>query len=181
MNYALLYEFNDTNADGVPEAIISRYNNGFAPELKPDVVVTAYANPRNGKFEKVEGVDDVEGDDDIDEDDESYYTLAADLTNALVTLSSMSESRLYKCILVSFGSNSKNAALPDVDIKLFKKLNSDMTAPDSIVTVTGYDKGLYKDVVHATDADSDGDVDLEDKLIYRRIGNSFASMKDFKA
>jgi len=179
MNYALVYEFNDSNADGVPEAIISRYNNGYEPGLKPDVVVTAYAHS-NGKYETAEGVDDVEGDDDIDADDASYYTLAADLASAMVTLSTMDERRLYKCILVSFGNNSKNAALPDVDIGLYKK-DSGMSAPDSVVTVTGYNKGLYRDVANATDADSDGDTDLDDNLIYRKIANSFASMRDFKA
>lgn len=181
MNYALLYEFKDSNDDGVSEAIISRYNNGYSPGVEPNVVVTAYANSLNGKYETAEGVDDVEGDDDIDEDDESYYTLAADLASALVSLSTMGEDRLYKCILVSFGSNSQNAALPDVNIGLYKHSNSDMAAPDSLVTVTGYEKGLYKDVANSTDADSDGDIDLDDKLIYRRIANSFASMRDFKA
>ena len=179
MNYALVYEFNDSNEDGVCEAIISRYNNGYRPGLKPDVVVTVYADA-NGRYETAEGVDDVEGDDDIDADDASYYTLAADLASAMVTLSSMDEKRLYKCIMVSFGSNSQNAALPDVNIGLYKK-DSDMTAPDSIVTVTGYNKGLYREVIDASDADSDGDTDLDDHLIYRKIANSFASMRDFKA
>ncbi|WP_422776753.1 hypothetical protein ACOXXE_00520 [Pseudomonas mediterranea] len=180
MNYALVYEFNDSNEDGVPEAIISRYNNGYKPGLKPDLVVTVYANSITGLYETAEGVDDVEGDDDIDEDDASYYTLAADLASAMVTLSSMDERRLYKCIMVSFGSNSRNTALPDVDIGLYKK-DSDMSAPDLVVTVTGYNKGLYREIVNATDADSDGDTDLDDHLIYRKIANSFASMRDFKA
>ncbi|KGU82412.1 hypothetical protein [Pseudomonas mediterranea] len=180
MNYALVYEFNDSNEDGVPEAIISRYNNGYKPGLKPDLVVTVYANSITGLYETAEGVDDVEGDDDIDEDDASYYTLAADLASAMVTLSSMDEKRLYKCIMVSFASNSQNAALPDVNIGLYKK-DSDMTDPDSVVTVTGYNKGLYREVVNATDADSDGDTDLDDHLIHRKIANSFASMRDFKA
>ncbi|MFJ2537088.1 hypothetical protein [Pseudomonas sp. NPDC087614] len=180
MSYSLLYEFKDTDGDGKAEAVISRYNNGDAVNSMPDVVVTAYANTANGKFDTVTGVDDVEGDGDIDEDDESYYALASDLASALVGLSTVGAGRLYRCILISFGDNASGSKLGDVNIGLFNVANSDLTRPDSVVTVTGYDKGMYKKVSGSTDADGDGDIDLDDEFIFRKIAVSFASMRDFK-
>lgn len=34
MSYSVAVEFRDTNADGQQEAIISRYNNGYAKNLR---------------------------------------------------------------------------------------------------------------------------------------------------
>ena len=180
MSYSLLYEFRDTDGNGTVEAVISRYNNGDAVNSAPDAVVTAYANIANGKYDTVSGVDDVEGDGDIDEDDDSYYTLASDLASAIVGLSTVGAGRLYRCMLISFGDNASGGKLADVNIDLFKVANSDLTHPDSVVTVTGYDKGLYKKVTGSTDADGDNDIDLDDEFIFRKIAGSFASMRNFK-
>ncbi|WLH35798.1 hypothetical protein PSH79_00435 [Pseudomonas sp. FP2196] len=180
MSYSVLYEFRDTDGNGTAEAVISRYNNGDVVNSAPNVVVTAYANTANGKYDMVTGVDDVEGDGDIDEDDDSYYTLAADLASALVGLSNVGAGRLYRCILISFGENTSGSKLADVNIGLFNVANSDLTRPNSVVTVTGYAKGLYTKVLRSTDADGDGDIDLDDEFIFRKIAGSFASMRDFK-
>ena len=179
MRYSLLYEFRDTDGNGTAEAVISRYNNADAVNSLPDIVVTANANIANGKYDTVSGVDDVEGDGDTDEDDDSYYTLAGDLASAIVGLSTVGAGRLYSCMLISFADNASEGKLADVNIGLFNVANSDLTRPDSVVTVTGYDKGLYKKVMGSTDADGDNDIDLDDEFIFRKIAGSFASMREF--
>ena len=77
--------FKDINADGKQEAVISRYNNGYANNLKPDAVVTTYANAQ-GEYDRAEGVDDVEGNDGVDEFDTDTYTVAASLASKLAGL-----------------------------------------------------------------------------------------------
>jgi len=180
MNYSVVVEFKDADARGARKAVISRYNNGDAINSQPDVVVTAYSNTANGKYETVTGFDDVEGDGDIDDDDASYYTLAADLASAVVGLSAVGEGRRYRCILLSFDSQISNNRLADVNIGLFNVSNQDLNQPDAVVTVGDYSNGLYKTVLGSTDADSDGDIDLDDQFIFKKIAGSFASMRDFK-
>ncbi|MFJ2488496.1 hypothetical protein [Pseudomonas sp. NPDC087639] len=181
MNYAVLYEFKDIKGDHHAEAIISRYNDGYAPGSKPNVVVTVEYNTVSKKYETVEGYDDVEGDGDLDEDDQSYYTLAADIASAIAGLSKQDDGRRYKSMLVSFDNNGSPAAPPDVKIGLFNVSNPGLSQPDFTVTATDYRNGLYNKVSNTVDANGDNRIDLNDQLVFKRIANSFASMKGFKA
>lgn len=180
MKYAVLYEFKDTKGDKHVEAIISRYNDGYAAGRAPNVVVTAEFNKVSGKYETAEGYDDVEGDGDIDADDGSYYTLAADIASAVAGLSRKDESRHYKCMLVSFKQSDNQIGLPDVKIQLFKTLNLDSEKPETVIA-HDYRNSIYNDITNTLDADQSGTIDSKDKTIFKLIANSFASMRDFKA
>ena len=69
----------------------------------------------------------------------------------------------------------------DIDILHFKPGNTDISAPDYVVTATNPDHlGSYRKINNPLDADGDGDIDNNDNLIYRRLATSFASMKDLR-
>ena len=185
MSYSVVVEFKDTNTDGKQEAVISRYNNGYANNLKPDVTVTTYANDE-GEYDRAAGVDDVEGDDGVDEYDTDTYTIAADLASKLAGLSSVGERRLYSCILISSDSEAKRAKPTYVNIDLFKVSNRDLSHPDAKVKLKINATGFYKvedtlegDGKFNIDADGDDDSDANDKLIFVNIANSFVSMRNF--
>ncbi|MDD1009291.1 hypothetical protein M5G27_17590 [Pseudomonas shahriarae] len=185
MSYSVVVEFKDINADGKQEAVISRYNNGYANNLKPDAVVTTYANAQ-GEYDRAEGVDDVEGNDGVDEFDTDTYTVAASLASKLAGLSTVGEGRLYSCILISSDGESKTAKPTCVNIDLFKVSNNDLSQPDANVKLKINATGFYKveDTLEGEgkfniDADGDEDSDANDKLIFVNIANSFVSMRGF--
>ncbi|MBP5943676.1 MULTISPECIES: hypothetical protein [Pseudomonas] len=185
MSYSVVVEFKDTNTDGRQEAVISRYNNGYASNLEPDVVVTTFVNDR-GEYDRAEGVDDVEGNDGVDEFDTDTYTVAASLASKLAGLSTVGNGRLYSCILISSDSESKTAKPTYVSIDLFKVSNSNLSQPDANVKLKINATGFYKvedtlegDGKFNIDADGDEDSDANDKLIFVNIANSFVSMRGF--
>ncbi|MBK5377762.1 hypothetical protein JFT81_24360 [Pseudomonas sp. TH43] len=185
MSYSVAVEFRDTNADGQQEAIISRYNNGYAKNLNPDVVVTAYANPE-GVYEQLDGVDDVEGNDGVDENDAFTYSVAAELASKLVGLSSVGGGRLYSFILISAERKAHEEKPAEVTVNFFNTSNTDLSQPDAIVTLKLNDTGSYKVLEPSQgngkfelDADGDGDSDANDKWILARIVTSFVSMRNF--
>ncbi|VVO31875.1 hypothetical protein PS718_05048 [Pseudomonas fluorescens] len=185
MGYSVVVEFKDTNTDGQQEVLISRYNNGYANNLKPDVVVTTFANAR-GEYVRAEGVDDVEGNDGVDEYDADTYIIAAGLASKLAGLSTVGHGRLYSCILISSDSESKTAKPTYVNIDLFKVSNSNLSQPDANVKLKINATGFYKvedtlegDGKFNIDADGDEDSDADDKLIFVNIANSFVSMRGF--
>ncbi|VVQ20501.1 hypothetical protein PS925_04794 [Pseudomonas fluorescens] len=185
MSYSVVVEFKDTNTDGKQEAVISRYNNGYANNLKPDVTVTAYANDQ-GEYHSAAGVDDVEGHDGVDEYDTDTYTVAAGLASKLAGLSTVGEGRLYSCILISSDSEAKTDKPTHVSIDLFKVSNSDLSHPDANVKLKINATGFYKvedtlvgDGKFNIDADGDDDSDTNDKLIFVNIATSFVSMRNY--
>ena len=146
MSYSVVVEFKDTNADGKQEALISRYNNGYASNRKADAVVTVYANSK-GEYERAEGVDDFEGhegDDGDDEYDKDTYTIAAGLASKLAGLSRVGPGRLFSCILVTSSSEDKKVKPASVNINFFKASNTDMSKPDSTVKLNLNTTGFYK-------------------------------------
>ncbi|MFJ2482575.1 hypothetical protein ACIOWE_20090 [Pseudomonas sp. NPDC087598] len=185
MSYSVVVEFKDTNADGKQEAVISRYNNGYANNIQPDIVVTAYTNASGG-YDHLEGVDDVEGNDGVNEYDEDTYAVAATLASKLAGLSTVGEGRLYSCILLSSAGELNSAKPTDVNIDLFKLSNTDLSHPDLTVKLKINSAGFYK-VEDSTeesgkfniDADGDGDTDADDKSIFVKIATSFVSMRGF--
>lgn len=180
MNHKQLYEIKDTNADGSPEVVMSRYNDGNDNLDAPDYTVTLSSSQNDGVYDTTTAPDDVDGDDDADEEDEedeSYYTVAAKLVSAMVTLGAVGDRKLFDRLLVLF----KDPTRPDVSILHFKPGNNDIHNPD--FTVTASDPGalgIYRKIENAIDADGDHDVDKDDELIYRRIASSFASMRDLQ-
>ncbi|RBL69617.1 hypothetical protein C3E98_021420 [Pseudomonas sp. MWU13-2625] len=185
MSYSVVVEFKDTNADGKQEALISRYNNGYASNRKADVVVTAYSNSK-GEYDRAEGVDDVEGNDGVDEYDTDTYTGAANLASKLAGLSSVGPGRLFSCILVTSSSEDRKVKPASVNINFFKASNTDMSKPDSTVKLNLNTTGFYKVEVpkegeekFSMDVDGDGDSDTDDKMILERIATFFVSMRGF--
>lgn len=177
MNHKQLYEVKDIDANGSPDVVMSRYNNGNDNLDTPDYSVTISSSRNDGDYDTTTVPDDVDGDGDRDEEDESYYTLAAKLVSALVTLSSVDDRKLFDRILLMFkGSNST-----DVSILHFKPGNTDIYNPDFTVIATNPDKfGSYRTIKDSIDADGDQDIDKDDDLIYRKIASSFASMRDLQ-
>jgi hypothetical protein len=185
MSYSVAVEFRDMNADGKQEAIISRYNNGYANNRKPDVVVTAYANPE-GVYEQLDGIDDVEGNDGVDENDAFTYSVAAELASKLVGLSSVGGGRQYSFILISAERKTLEEKPAEVRVNLFNTSNTDLSQPDAVVTLNINDAGYYKVLEPSQgnnkfdiDADGDGDSDANDKSIFVKIATSFVSMRNF--
>lgn len=80
-------------------------------------------------------------------------------------------------VLIMFKPGSET----DIDILHFKPGNTDISAPDYVVTATNPDHlGSYRKINNPLDADGDGDIDNNDSLIYRQLATSFASMKDLR-
>lgn len=100
---------------------------------------------------------------------------AAKLVTDLVTLSDIGDKKRFSRILIRF----KPGSTTDIEILHFKDGNNIISAADFIVTVTDPDRyGKYRKVKDLIDADGDGDADSNDRLIYRTLATSFASMTD---
>ncbi|WP_415758467.1 hypothetical protein [Pseudomonas sp. LT1P18] len=178
MSYKQLYEIKDIEADGSPEVVMSRYNEGNNDLSHPNFSITISSSNKDGIFDTTTGPEDVDGDGDRDEEDESYYTVAAKLVSAMVSLSSVGDRKVFDRILLLF----KDAIETDVSILHFRLGNTDLQNPDFTVTATNPDTfGSYRTIKDAIDADGDEDVDKDDELIYRKIATSFASMRDLQS
>ncbi|WP_411388180.1 hypothetical protein [Pseudomonas sp. MPB23] len=173
-----LFEFKEVfGDDDAPEVLMSRLNDENNDLEHPDYTVRLSSLGNNGTYYVISKPEDVDGDNDRDEDDASYYELAAQLVMALVTLSAVGEQKRFERVLIKFNPASKT----DVDILHFKHANTDISAPDYVVTATNPDRvGRYRTINNPIDADGDGDIDNNDSLIYRQLATSFASMKDLR-
>lgn len=172
----LLYEFKEVfGDDDIPEVLMSRLSDENNELDKPDFTVRLSSLNNEGKYYVISQPEDVDGDNDIDEDDASYYELAAKLVTDLVTLSDIGDKKRFSRILIRF----KPGSTTDIEILHFKDGNNIISAADFIVTVTNPDRyGKYREVKDLIDADGDGDADSNDRLIYRNLATSFASMTD---
>ncbi|WP_455827070.1 hypothetical protein [Pseudomonas graminis] len=176
MRHRQLYEIKDTDGAGIPEVVMSRYNEGNDDLDSPNfnIVISSYNN--DWVFDTTGSVEDVDGDGDRDYDDASYYTIAAKLVTQMFTLRSVDLRQRYSSILISFGDS------PDeVVIAHYQKGNTSLSSPDFIVTASNPDSlGRYRHIKDSLDADGDGDIDKDDELIYKQLATSFASMRDLE-
>lgn len=175
-----LFEFKHVHGDDkATEVSMSRLSDENNDLEHPDHTVRLSSLDKNGTYRapNLDEVEDVDGDDDRDEDDASYYELAAKLVTALVTLSSVGQQKRFERVLIMFKPGSET----DIDILHFKPGNTDISAPDYVVTATNPDRFRnYRTIKNPIDADGDGDVDSDDSLIYRKLATSFASMRDLR-
>ena len=175
-----LFEFKHVHGDDkATEVSMSRLSDENNDLEHPDHTVRLSSLDNNGTYRapNLDEVEDVDGDDDRDEDDASYYELAAKLVTALVTLSSVGQQKRFERVLIMFKPGSET----DIDILHFKPGNTDISAPDYVVTATNPDRFRnYRTIKNPIDADGDGDVDSDDSLIYRKLATSFASMRDLR-
>ena len=89
----------------------------------------------------------------------------------------MGEQKRFERLLIMFKPDSET----DIYILHFKPGNTDISAPDYVVTATNPDRFRnYRTIKNPIDADGDGDVDSDDSLIYRKLATSFASMRDLR-
>ncbi|RLU09868.1 hypothetical protein CS078_00185 [Pseudomonas prosekii] len=175
MNNKQLYEIQSIADGHTPHVVMSRYADGNDDLNSPDFSVTISSSLNDGNYDTTSAPEDVDGDGDTDAEDESYYTVAAKLVCALITLSSVGELKVFDRLLLM----NKDANNTDVSILHFKPGNRSIHLPDFTVTATGVDAlGRYLEIKQTIDADGDGDIDKDDELIYRRIASSFASMRD---
>jgi hypothetical protein len=185
MNHKQLYEIKDVDADGSPEVVMSRYNDGNDNLENPDFVVTVSSSKKDGVYDTTTAPDDVDGDGYSNDVDESYYTVAAKLVSELVKLSSVNDPERFDRTLLMFkDSNSK-----DVSILHFKVGNTNFYKPDVRVIATEPNTlGSYRAANYSIDTDDVQDKDppikknmsMDEKLAYRNIASSFASMRDLK-
>ncbi|WLD64996.1 MULTISPECIES: hypothetical protein [Pseudomonas] len=172
----LLYEFKEVfGDDDIPEVLISRLSDENNELDKPDFTVRVSSFNNDGEYYVITKPEDVDGDGKGDKNDALYYELAAKLVTDLVTLSDIGDKKRFSRILIRF----KPGSTTDIEILHFKDGNNIISAADFIVTVTNPDRyGKYREVKDLIDADGDGDADSNDRLIYRKLATSFASMKD---